>query len=347
MLASAQPAAAPAAGVQLASAGTAPGGAALTGLGGKTLAQLQNEFRTYSRLDQQGAPGAKGRLEEIKREIDFIYKTNEPGAVPSELRTMQQLGYPLTQKGYADFRAAQTKESAPPSMVAEYTFAKTPGGGGFKGSYQEFVTARAAAGRAPVQPVAPTITTVEDPTKPGSFLQVDARTYRGGGAGSPGVIGGARPSAAAEKTQAQRVQLERDLTTAITELKDAAKPGGLIDQSTGSGVGRGIDIGARFVGKAMPGDIAIGKLAPIADLVLKMVPRFEGPQSDKDTKSYKEAAGQLADAGLPREIRKQAANIIVRLMENRKGQFVTKEMAAEGAAPTAAAPALPPGFTRD
>jgi hypothetical protein len=143
------------------------------------------------------------------------------------------------------------------------------------------------------------------------------------------------------------VQLERDLTTAITELKDAAKPGGLIDQSTGSGVGRGIDIGARFVGKAMPGDIAIGKLAPIADLVLKMVPRFEGPQSDKDTKSYKEAAGQLSDAGLPREIRKQAANIIVRLMENRKGQFVTKEMAAEGAAPAAAAPALPPGFTRD
>ena len=41
---------------------------------------------------------------------------------------------------------------APPSMVAEYTFAKTPDGGNFKGSYQDFVTARAAAGRAPAQP---------------------------------------------------------------------------------------------------------------------------------------------------------------------------------------------------
>lgn len=45
--------------------------------------------------------------------------------------------------------------SPPPSMVAEYTFAKTPEGGSFKGSYQDFVTARAAAGRAPQQPPQP------------------------------------------------------------------------------------------------------------------------------------------------------------------------------------------------
>jgi hypothetical protein len=45
--------------------------------------------------------------------------------------------------------------SPPPSMVAEYTFAKTPEGGSFTGSYQQFVTARAAAGRAPAQPPQP------------------------------------------------------------------------------------------------------------------------------------------------------------------------------------------------
>jgi hypothetical protein len=44
------------------------------------------------------------------------------------------------------------RELTPPSMVAEYTFAKTPDGGNFKGSYQDFVTARAAAGRAPAAP---------------------------------------------------------------------------------------------------------------------------------------------------------------------------------------------------
>jgi hypothetical protein len=47
------------------------------------------------------------------------------------------------------------KLNAPPSMVAEYTFAKTADGGNFKGSYQDFVTARAKAGRAPAQPVQP------------------------------------------------------------------------------------------------------------------------------------------------------------------------------------------------
>lgn len=47
---------------------------------------------------------------------------------------------------------APAAAAAPPSMVAEYNFAKTADGGGFKGTYQQFVTARAAAGRAPAAP---------------------------------------------------------------------------------------------------------------------------------------------------------------------------------------------------
>jgi hypothetical protein len=93
----------------------------------------------------------------------------------------------------------------------------------------------------------------------------------------------------------------------------STKDGGLIDQSTGSGAGRLLDVGAGFFGKANEGAIAIGKLQPIADLALKMVPRFEGPQSDKDTKSYKEAAGQLADPTLPTKIRKEAGKTVLRL----------------------------------
>jgi hypothetical protein len=44
------------------------------------------------------------------------------------------------------------KPAPPPSMVAEYTFAKTPDGGGFRGSFQDFVIARSAAARPPAQP---------------------------------------------------------------------------------------------------------------------------------------------------------------------------------------------------
>ena len=47
---------------------------------------------------------------------------------------------------------APEKLPAPPAMVAEFNFAKTPEGGSFKGDYQQFVTARAAAGRAPAAP---------------------------------------------------------------------------------------------------------------------------------------------------------------------------------------------------
>ena len=62
---------------------------------------------------------------------------------------------------------APDKIPAPPSMVAEYTFAKTPDGGGFRGSYQDFVTARAAAARPPAQPrpEQPPVAVVDDTGK--------------------------------------------------------------------------------------------------------------------------------------------------------------------------------------
>ena len=154
-----------------------------------------------------------------------------------------------------------------------------------------------------------------------------------------------KPSATFEKTAALQKQQTRDLSLAITELTEATKDGGLIDKSTGSGAGRLADVAAGFVGQATPGAIAIAKLKPIADIALKMVPRFEGPQSDKDTASYKEAAGQLADASLPTEIRKAAGKEVLRLMKARKGQFVNEVMANEGIG--TGAPALPAGFTPD
>lgn len=110
------------------------------------------------------------------------------------------------------------KPSAPPAMVAEYKFAKTPEGGGFVGSYQDFVTARAAAGRAPAQPrqePAPSVTTIVDPANPSQMIAIDARRYQGGGAGAPGVIGvsGKEPGAAIRqnKTEAGKTQLADDL----------------------------------------------------------------------------------------------------------------------------------------
>jgi len=179
-------------------------------------------------------------------------------------------------------------------------------------------------------PPAPTLTTIVNPENPNETITVDARVYKGGGKGAEGVIGAGKPSAAQEKASLLKAQMGKDIDFAITELTSVTKDGGLIDQSTGSGAGRLADVGAGFFGKATEGAIAIGKLKPIQDLVLKMIPRFEGPQSDKDTQSYKEAAGQLADPTLPTKIRKEAGKTVLRLMQSRKNQFVSPELASEG-----------------
>ena len=183
-------------------------------------------------------------------------------------------------------------------------------------------------------PPAPTLTTIVNPDNPNETITVDARVYKGGGKGAEGVIGAGKPSAAQEKASLLKAQMGKDIDFAITELTNVTKEGGLIDQSTGSGAGRLADIGAGFFGQATEGAIAIGKLKPIQDLVLKMIPRFEGPQSDKDTQSYKEAAGQLADPTLPTKIRKEAGKTVLRLMQSRKNQFVSPELASEGISTT-------------
>lgn len=150
-------------------------------------------------------------------------------------------------------------------------------------------------------------------------------------------------SAAAQRTEA--AQLERG----IAELRRISEPGGLLERSTGSGVGRLLDIAGEFVGVSSRSSQAAAALAPIADIVLKLVPRFEGPQSDRDTRSYQEAAGRLADPTIPNETRLAAAREIIRLMEARRNQFGVSGGAGAPAAPSAApqaastAPRVPAG----
>ena len=143
---------------------------------------------------------------------------SQAGASAAELRPQSVApGSSLVQGGKVTF-TAPSAPTTPPSMVAEYTFAKTPDGGNFKGTYQDFVTARAAAGRAPaapVQPVAPTITQIVDPANPNQMITIDARRYQGGSVGSPGVfgVGGKEPAAAVRenKAEAGKSQLADDL----------------------------------------------------------------------------------------------------------------------------------------
>jgi len=142
------------------------------------------------------------------------------------------------------------------------------------------------------------------------------------------------------EAEARRAETEK-LNTAISELERISRPGGLLERSTGGGLNAILDSVFDFFNAPTPGAVAIGSLAPIADIVLKMVPRFEGPQSDKDTATYQNAAGRLADPTVPNETRLAAAREILRLFKDRRNQF---SYSADGAAASAGAetPAEPP-----
>ena len=49
----------------------------------------------------------------------------------------------------------------------------------------------------------------------------------------------------------------------------------------------------------------------LGDKILKSVPRFQGPQSDKDVASYTAAAGRLKDPTIPVEQRISAFQTII------------------------------------
>jgi hypothetical protein len=131
------------------------------------------------------------------------------------LASKEPVYHNVTGVGLVDPRTARVvvpsveRPPAPPSSVAEFERAqKDP-------AFMRFLQDRAAATRAPIQPVAPTITQIVDPSDSNKMITIDARRYQGGGAGSPGVIGvsGKEPSAALRenKTEAGKTQLADDL----------------------------------------------------------------------------------------------------------------------------------------
>jgi hypothetical protein len=136
----------------------------------------------------------------------------------------------------------------------------------------------------------------------------------------------------AEETKKRLADEKRakDLALVVEEIETIMEPGGLIDQATGSYIGNLVDTAAAVFGAGTTGSEAIAALAPISDLVLKMVPRFEGPQSNYDVQSYKEAAGNLSNPNVPGSVKMRAAKEIKRLFEKYQGQFEYNPAGAGG-----------------
>jgi hypothetical protein len=167
--------------------------------------------------------------------------------------------------------------------------------------------------------------------KNGEFVSVDTNTGLDP-TGKP-VVG--RPTATEQKAKIAEENKKRGLSEAIsninillgTEATDTtpAVPG-VLDVATSSGVGARADAAVNFLGlDENKGQIAAGKAAVLADAVLKIIPRFEGPQSNLDTASYNLAAGQLNNPNVGRKTKIEAAKTLRKMFKERAGQFTTQE----------------------
>lgn len=100
----------------------------------------------------------------------------------------------------------------------------------------------------------------------------------------------------------------------VLETIELADP--LVEVATGSTTGAAADKVASFFGKSTSGDQAIAQLKIIQANLMTNMPRMEGPQSDRDVQLYREAAGELGDASVPRA-RKKAAISMIRALQQK------------------------------
>jgi hypothetical protein len=134
----------------------------------------------------------------------------------------------------------------------------------------------------------------------------------------------AREAAKVSPDAAKQQQAVREIDTAIAKISEVAQPGNLIDMSTNSIIGNVLDeVVAQASGGfiTLPGDVAAAQMEVIAHLARMAVPRFEGPQGEKDAAIYERASGQLSSPTTSNTTKRAAAQTVVELLNARRDQF--------------------------
>lgn len=152
--------------------------------------------------------------------------------------------------------------------------------------------------------------------------------------------------AAARSPQAASAQQKIDDAKDVLGILDMAEP--LIDKSTGSTVGSGIDWLAKGVGISTGGAEAAAQLKALQGILVSKMPKMSGPQSDKDVLLYREMAGQIGDPTIPAAQKKAAIKVIRQLNQRYAGQQAGTGQQAAPSPPAApkpsGRPSLPEGF---
>jgi hypothetical protein len=157
------------------------------------------------------------------------------------------------------------------------------------------------------QPVTPV--TIQDPNDPSGTVVIDGRTQK--------VLGKGPKLTDTGKANMKRQIASQGVSDAIQRARDILEGKGGEELPTQSGIGAGVDYAASLIGVTPAGAKSADRLRVIGGSLVQKVPRFEGPQSDKDVAYYKEVAGRIGDATLPIERRKAALDEVEQIW----GQF--------------------------
>ena len=152
-----------------------------------------------------------------------------------------------------------------------------------------------------------------------------------GGQGAPAVTGDAKfmpatlpvfepdPTLPPAVNREMQAQFNKDLQKNVKNAKSAFSAIKSVSEILGSnapssGRGENIITGVReFFGRGGEQSQADAKLKVLEQQLVQQVPRFEGPQSDKDVASYKAAAGDVGNPNMPIASRMAALQTLIDL----------------------------------
>lgn len=318
----------------------------------RKLAEQQAQAKAYYGPEDKRAGGA-GTW--VNPDTGLPQYTGMISKVAPELRPL--LGSMDADKGtatLATLMAQQMKPKELPSAVQEYNFAKTPDGGGFTGTFEEYKKlgsqgASETFGNTPIwgkdkdgntvlmQPSSRggvRVAQVPEGVTPerGGAKTIDLGDKMGVLDANGNLIGyqpkGIKPEEDPDFKRKQAFatgmgkadaelqgESQKKALNALRTLDNLEGVESLIDKSTGSFGGAALDAMGAMFGHATEGAIASGKLKVLQAGLMTSMPRMEGPQSDRDVQLYREAAGQIGDPTVPNAIKKGAVETIRTLQQ--------------------------------
>ncbi len=183
---------------------------------------------------------------------------------------------------------------------------------------------------APVTPV-----TIQDPKDPRGTIIIDGRTGKTLGKGPKMTEAGKIDAKTDLSMQGLGSDLQKaeDLLMGVARTSDGQVVKGNLP--TGSGAGALYDSAAGFIGMSPSGAEEASSLKTVASRLISRIPRFEGPQSDKDVNEYKQAAGDAGNEKMPRARRlaaiRKMREIYAGYETGQKGRLVNSDRRDPGA----------------